>query len=66
MIFFSRPFPFFHHVEIRINSCFFTFIHVGRKKRLYSATKFIVSFVHCRRFHFSVNRSSRYGFIWSQ
>nr|QGQ56473.1 NADH-plastoquinone oxidoreductase subunit 4 [Cheirostylis chinensis] len=49
------------YVGIRINSCLLTFIHVGRKKTLVLGYK--VYFVHCRRFHFSLNRSSRYGFI---
>nr|QXJ79888.1 NADH dehydrogenase subunit D [Gymnadenia crassinervis] len=64
IIFFSRPFAFFHHVGIRINSCLLTLIHVGRKKTPVLGYK--VYFVHCRRFHFSLNRSSRYGFIWFQ
>ncbi|XP_050214910.1 NAD(P)H-quinone oxidoreductase chain 4, chloroplastic [Mercurialis annua] len=33
---------FFYHVGVRINSCLSTSIHVGGKKRLYSATKFIL------------------------
>ncbi|KAL5645971.1 hypothetical protein ACJX0J_001247 [Zea mays] len=36
------PFTFFYHVGVRINSCLLTFIHVGGKRRLYSATKFIL------------------------
>ncbi|KAL5644369.1 hypothetical protein ACJX0J_000430 [Zea mays] len=38
----NSPFTFFYHVGVRINSCLLTFIHVGGKRRLYSATKFIL------------------------
>nr|UDP58717.1 NADH-plastoquinone oxidoreductase subunit 4 [Dracaena serrulata] len=55
---------FFSHVGVRINSCLLTFIHVGRKETFVLSYK--VYFVHCGRFRFSLNRSSRYGFIWFQ
>ncbi|KAL5645956.1 hypothetical protein ACJX0J_003750 [Zea mays] len=38
----SNTFYFFLSCGVRINSCLLTFIHVGGKRRLYSATKFIL------------------------
>nr|YP_010406457.1 NADH-plastoquinone oxidoreductase subunit 4 [Cymbaria daurica]URC16258.1 NADH-plastoquinone oxidoreductase subunit 4 [Cymbaria daurica] len=42
IILLSGPFTFFLHVRVRINSYLSTCIYVGRKKRLYSAKKFIL------------------------
>ena len=64
IIFFARPFTFFYHVGVRINSCLLTFIHVGGEEA--SIFSYKVYFVYCRRFHFFLNRSSGYGLIWFQ
>nr|YP_010327502.1 NADH dehydrogenase subunit 4 [Piper bambusifolium]UJH18353.1 NADH dehydrogenase subunit 4 [Piper bambusifolium] len=64
LIFFSRPFTFFPNVGVRINSCLPSFIYVGGGETPLLSYK--VYFVHSRRFHFSLNRSSGYGLIWFQ
>nr|UEN67110.1 NADH-plastoquinone oxidoreductase subunit 4 [Sophora franchetiana] len=61
-LFFSRHFTFFHYVGVRINSCLFTFIHVGGKETFVFSYK--ISFVHCGKFCFFINGNSRYRFIW--
>nr|YP_010883951.1 NADH-plastoquinone oxidoreductase subunit 4 [Helleborus niger]WIW41541.1 NADH-plastoquinone oxidoreductase subunit 4 [Helleborus niger] len=63
-ILFSGSFAFFYHVGVRINSCLLTSIHVGGEETFVLSYK--VYFVHRRRFHFSLNGSSGYGFIWFQ